>query len=261
MKIPIYQIDAFTSHVFGGNPAAVCPLQKWLRKEEMQQIAIENNLSETAFFVPEDDHFRLRWFTPEYEIDLCGHATLATAHVLFNHLSYTQRQVLFHSQSGPLTVTKTGELLTLDFPARKPVAAELPEVIRQSMGKAPTQVLKARDYVLVYETEEDILQLSPDVNLLNTINLDPGGIVVTAPGKEVDFVSRFFTPQAGIFEDPVTGSAHCSLIPYWAERLNKNTLLAQQVSQRGGELQCELASDRVYISGRAVTYLEGHIYL
>ncbi|WP_242917705.1 PhzF family phenazine biosynthesis protein [Pontibacter liquoris] len=261
MTIPLYQIDAFTGNIFGGNPAAVCPLQSWLPDKTLQLIAIENNLSETAFFVPEGEGFRLRWFTPELEMDLCGHATLAAAHVLFRHLGYGSEQITFQSQSGPLTVTKTGELLTLDFPARKPLPAALPEVIRQGIGKLPKEVLKARDYVLVYETEEDVVNLAPDTSLLHTINLDPGGIVVTAPGREVDFVSRFFTPQASIFEDPVTGSAHCSLIPYWAERLQKTKLIARQVSRRVGTLQCELAKDRVYISGQAVTYLKGEIYL
>jgi PhzF family phenazine biosynthesis protein len=261
MKTPIYQIDAFTSKIFGGNPAAVCPLSQWLATETMQQIAAENNLAETAFFVWEGNQFHLKWFTPEIEMDLCGHATLAAAHVIFNHLNYTSNTIFFESRSGMLTVTRHTDYLTLDFPSRVPQPATLPGIIEEGIGKKPLEVLKARDYVLVYESEDDVLQMQPNVALLNTINIDPGGIIVTAPGREVDFVSRFFVPQASIFEDPVTGSAHCSLIPYWAQRLNKNKLRARQVSKRVGELTCELHNDRVWISGKAVTYLEGSIYI
>ena len=259
MKIPIFQVDAFSSKIFGGNPAAVCPLSEWLSDEEMLQIAAENNLSETAFFVAEEEGYYLRWFTPEYEIDLCGHATLATAHVLFQHLGYPKESIHFNSKSGLLSVTKKDQLLTLDFPVRTPEPAPLPPIIAEGIGKAPKEVLKSRDYVLVYESEEDIQAMKPNQSLLDTINLDPGGIIVTAPGTNADFVSRFFTPQASVFEDPVTGSAHCSLVPYWAEKLNKTKLHAQQLSKRGGDLWCELKENRVLISGRAATYLEGFI--
>lgn len=261
MKIPLYQVDAFTNVLFGGNPAAVCLLEEWLSDAKMLLIATENNLSETAFVVQEQDSISIRWFTPEIEMDLCGHATLAAAHVLFHHRGLTAERLTFQSQSGALVVHRQEQRLTLDFPSRPPVSAHLPAIISKGMGKAPLEVLKARDYVLVYESEEDVLQLQPDEALLNTINLDPGGIVATAAGKKNDFVSRFFTPQASIFEDPVTGSAHCSLVPYWAQRLGKTSLHALQVSKRGGELWCQLAGDRVLISGEAITYLEGHIYL
>lgn len=261
MKIPLFQVDAFSSKIFGGNPAAVCPLTQWLCDEEMLLIAAENNLAETAFFLPTEEEYHLRWFTPEYEIDLCGHATLATAHVLFQHLGYTGDKITFSSKSGLLRVTKKDQLLTLDFPPRPPQPASLPPVIAQGIGKAPLEVLKSRDYVLVYETEEDVHSLKPNQALLDTINLDPGGIIVTAPGNSADFVSRFFTPQASIFEDPVTGSAHCSLVPYWAKKFKKNSLRALQLSKRGGELWCELKENRVLISGQAATYLEGYIAL
>ena len=259
MRIPLFQVDAFSSKIFGGNPAAVCPLIEWLSDEEMLLIAAENNLAETAFFLATEEGYHLRWFTPEYEIDLCGHATLATAHVLFQHLGYAEDKITFSSKSGVLCVTKKDQLLTLDFPARPPQPTSLPSVIAQGIGKAPLEVLKSRDYVLVYETEEDVLSLKPNQALLDTINLDPGGIIVTAPGNAADFVSRFFTPQASIFEDPVTGSAHCSLMPYWEKKFKKKKLRALQLSRRGGELWCELKEDRVLISGQAVTYLEGFI--
>jgi len=259
MQLPVYQIDAFTDVVFRGNPAAVCPLDNWLTRDQMLAIARENNLAETAFFVKTDDHFEIRWFTPEIEMDLCGHATLASAHVIFNYLQPDLPTIHFESKSGPLHVTRNHGMLTLDFPSRPPEKAKAPSVIIEAMNTLPMQVLKARDYILVYPNEETVVNMTPDVALLNTINIDPGGVIITAPGKTVDFVSRFFTPQASIFEDPVTGSAHCSLIPYWAARLRKNILHARQVSQRGGDLFCELQGDRVLIRGKAVTYLQGTI--
>lgn len=259
MKIPIYQVDAFTDQIFGGNPAAVCPLESWLPTETMQKIAMENSVAETAFFIPLDHGFHIRWFTPEFEMDLCGHATLATAHVLIQHLGYKNHKIKFQSNSGELSVITDGNLLTLDFPSRMPVPADAPQIILDGVMEKPLEVLKARDYVLVYEDEETIRRIRPNVGVLNQINIDPGGIIVTAPGKDVDFVSRFFTPQASIFEDPVTGSAHCSLIPFWAERLGKNELTALQVSPRIGKLFCKNAGQRVLISGNAVTYLEGLI--
>lgn len=259
MKIQIFQVDAFTDQVFGGNPAAVCPLEYWLPDDVLQRIALENSLPETAFFIPLEHGFEIRWFTPEIEVDLCGHATLAAAHVIARHLSSDPAVIRFQSKSGPLGVAIEEGLITLDFPARKPVPCQAPQVILDAIKVPPVEVLKARDYVLVFEDETIIRDIAPDQSLLNQINLDPGGIVVTAPGNDVDFVSRFFTPQASIFEDPVTGSAHCSLIPYWSERLGKESMLALQLSARGGKLFCKNAGERVLISGEAVTYLKGTI--
>ncbi len=262
MKIDIFQIDAFTSTLFGGNPAAVCPLESWLEDSVLQKIAAENNIAETAFFVKlSEGRFHLKWFTPQHEMDLCGHATLASAFVIFNELGYEGSKVTFESNSGELSVEKEGDLFVLDFPSRPPETSTLPKIIADSFNIPPREVLKSRDYVLVYENEEDVLNVEPNVSLLNQINIDPGGIIVTSKGKDpnIDFVSRFFTPQAVVFEDPVTGSAHCSLIPFWAERLSKKKLEALQLSDRRGELSCELDGDRVKIKGRAVKYLQGII--
>jgi PhzF family phenazine biosynthesis protein len=262
MKIDIFQIDAFTSTLFGGNPAAVCPLEHWLEDSVLQKIAAENNLAETAFFVKlSEGRFHLKWFTPQHEMDLCGHATLASAFVIFNELGYTGSEITFESNSGDLSVEKEGDLFVLDFPSRPPEKSTLPNIISDSLNILPKEVLKSRDYVLVYDSEEDILNIQPDVSLLNQINLDPGGIIVTAQGKNpnIDFISRFFTPQAVVFEDPVTGSAHCSLIPFWSERLKKTKLEALQLSERRGALSCELIGDRVKIKGKAVKYLQGEI--
>jgi PhzF family phenazine biosynthesis protein len=259
-SIPIFQVDAFTEQLFGGNPAAVCPLEFWLPDEVLLQIAQENNLAETAFFITQEDSFQLRWFTPEIEMDLCGHATLATAHVIFEHLNYSKPVINFQTASGLLQVERKAELLQMAFPARPPEQSSLPEIIQRGIGAAPKEVLKARDYVLVYESEADVLAIQPDRSILDQINIDPGGIIVTAPGERADFVSRFFTPQAVIFEDPVTGSAHCSLIPYWSKRLGKNHLYAEQLSSRKGILYCENRGEKVLISGRALTYLKGAIY-
>ncbi|WLQ17452.1 PhzF family phenazine biosynthesis protein [Hahella aquimaris] len=259
MDIKLFQVDAFTDEIFGGNSAAVCPLEAWLPDSVLLKIAQENALAETAFFVREGDAFHLRWFTPEIEMDLCGHATLAAAHVLTTHLGYESDSIVFTSLSGELRVTRREGRLTLDFPARPPSAAQAPMEVLESLNILPLEILRARDIVLVYADEEAIRALQPDRMLMDRINLDPGGVVVTAPGKEVDFVSRFFTPQAHIFEDPVTGSAHCSLAPYWAARLGKTSLTAAQLSQRGGRMDCEVSGDRVLISGSAVTYLRGVI--
>jgi PhzF family phenazine biosynthesis protein len=259
MEIPIYQVDAFTGRSFGGNPAAVCPLESWPDDALMQGIAAENNLAETAFFVRSGNGFHLRWFTPEIEMDLCGHATLATAHVLFHHLGHAGDTISFSSVSGPLSVRKQDGRIELDFPARDPSPATLPAIIAEGIGAEPLEVLKARDYVLLLRDEAAVRSLTPDRQLFDKINIDPGGIIVTARGSRTDFVSRFFTPQAAIFEDPVTGSAHCSLVPYWARKLGKTILVAEQVSRRGGTLWCELAGDRVRMAGEAVTYLEGKI--
>lgn len=261
MNIPIYQADAFTGTLFGGNPAAVCPLTEWLPDATMQKIAAENNLAETAFFVPNDKGYLLRWFTPEYEIDLCGHATLATAHILFTQLGYAGNAIHFDTvKAGVLTVTKNGDKYTLDFPSRPPEAAEIPASLVEALGlPAPKAFLRSRDFMLVYDDEDTILNCKPDFAALG--KFDVVGIIITSPGKEVDFVSRFFAPSAGIPEDPVTGSAHCNLIPYWAGKLGKNELHAYQQSARKGELWCELKGDRVLMSGKVVTYLKGEIFI
>ena len=261
MKFPIFQVDAFTDKVFGGNPAAVCPLEEWLPDEIMQRIAMENAVAETAFFKQVGQGFEIRWFTPEIEMDLCGHATLAAAHVIAKHLNYVSPVIKFQSNSGELSVAVQDELLALNFPARKPMPSQAPPIILEAIQHPPSEVLKSRDYVLVFEDESTIRHLNPNQGLLDQINLDPGGVVVTAKGEQVDFVSRFFTPQASIFEDPVTGSAHCSLIPYWSEKLGKDSMHALQLSPRTGKLFCQHLGSRVLISGRAVTFLEGYITL
>ena len=260
MTIDIYQIDAFTTHVFGGNPAAVCPLQEWLPDETLLNIAKENNLAETAFFIHElDNVFHLRWFTPEIEMDLCGHATLASAYVIFNCLNYNIDEITFNSMSGKLVVRKIDNQIEMNFPSRPPLESSLPEIVSRALSIQPNEIYKARDYLLIYDSEEDIGNLKVNASILSDINLDPGGIIVTAKGDEADFVSRFFTPGAAVFEDPVTGSAHCTLVPFWSERLNKLNLCALQLSDRKGELSCRLDNDRVFIKGKAVKYLEGKI--
>jgi PhzF family phenazine biosynthesis protein len=261
MTLSIYQADAFTRKLFGGNPAAVCPLPEWLPDATMQQIAGENNLAETAFFVPKGHEYELRWFTPELEIDLCGHATLATAHVIFTHLGYQADVVNFHTmKAGKLTVTRKNDLYTLDFPSRVPEQVPVPEGLLEALGgPTPVEVLRSRDYMVVYGSEAEVRAIKPDFTALSRI--DGIGVIVTAKGDDCDFVSRFFAPGAGIPEDPVTGSAHCNLIPYWAGKLGKTELHAFQISQRKGELWCTLEGDRVLMSGHAVTYLKGEIYI
>lgn len=259
MRIPLYQIDAFASRVFAGNPAAVCPLDAWLDDACLQAIAEENNLSETAFFVPEGEGYRLRWFTPVTEVDLCGHATLATAFVLFEYLRPELQVVTFNSRSGPLTVTREEELLSLDFPAL-PLSAPLPvEAVAAALGVRPVEVRSGMDFFVVLESEAQVRALQPEMERIK--QLGGRGLIVTAPGEAVDFVSRFFAPACGIPEDPVTGSAHCALTPYWAERLGRRELRALQLSARGGELWCEARGERVKISGRVVRYLEGVIFV
>ncbi len=270
MKLPIYQIDAFASAVFRGNPAAVCPLEHWLSDDVMQSIAAENNLAETAFFVANDDGtYQLRWFTPEIEIPLCGHATLASAYVLFMYLGYSKDVLRFQSKSGELRVQKAGDKLVLDFPAR-PLHALSPEAevplmafLTPVLGKQPAQILHSvNNYLAIYETEEDVRTMNPNFFKLNELP-DVIGVIVTAQSTNYDFVSRYFCPNAGIPEDPVTGSAHCTLIPYWAEKLSKTSLHAYQASKRGGELWCELqantSGNRVLMSGEAKPYLQGFI--
>ena len=257
----IYQVDAFVNGPFTGNPAAVCPLEAWLPDQTMQSIALENNLSETAFYVPKDNYYELRWFTPTIEVNLCGHATMATAFVLFNQEGHEGQEIEFHSpRSGSLSVTRQGELLTLNFPTDTLEEVAITDDIIRSLNLLPTTALKGKtDLVLIYEREEDIIALNPDFGLL--ANIQARGVIVTAPGNNVDFVSRFFGPNAGVNEDPVTGSAHTSLTPYWSERLGKTELTASQLSARGGSLQCSLADDRVLISGKARLYLTGEIFL
>lgn len=260
MKLSIYQVDAFTSKLFGGNPAAVVPLNNWLSAETMQAIAAENNVSETAFFVPVENHFEIRWFTPSLEIDLCGHATLATAHILVTELGYTAKQINFNTQkSGSLEVSVENETYTLNFPARPPVAVEKNSELLTALGIANAiEVLRSRDFMVVLANEEAVRSVKPDFNALAELDC---GVIVTAKGDEVDFVSRFFIPSAGINEDPVTGSAHCNLIPYWAEKLGKRKLMASQISDRRGDLACELVADRVLMSGSAITFLKGEIFI
>ncbi len=259
MKIKIFQVDAFTKQLFGGNSAAVCPLEYWLEDEILQKIAMENALAETVFIVEQADGYAIRWFTPEIEMDLCGHATLAASHVISKYLGCSDSTIKFSSSSGDLSVTIIGDLIQMNFPSRKPELVQAPESILSSFHIQPIEVLKSRDYLLLFENEDQLLSLQPKRNLFDQINLNPGGVIVTAKGREVDFVSRFFTPQATILEDPVTGSAHCSLIPYWAEKLNKSEMVAKQVSTREGTLYCKNEADRVLISGNAVTYMMGLI--
>ncbi|MEE8203199.1 MAG: PhzF family phenazine biosynthesis protein [Alphaproteobacteria bacterium] len=257
MKIPLYQVDAFTGRVFGGNPAAVCPLEDWLDDATMQAIALENNLSETAFFVDRGDAFDLRWFTPAAEVDLCGHATLATAFVLFSELGIEGDAVDFETRSGRLTVRREGDKLVMDFPALPPRPCDVPEGFAAALGRAPVEMLENDKLMAVYESEAEVVGLKPDMGGVAALPGD--GVIATAPGEAVDFVSRYFAPKHAIPEDPVTGSAHCVLTPYWAERLERQRLSARQVSARGGELECEMRGARVLIAGRAVKYMEGII--
>lgn len=259
MELKLYQLDAFTDRPFAGNPAAVVPLRQWLPEAAMQAIALENNLSETAFCVPRDDgDFDLRWFTPVVEVALCGHATLATAWVLFNRLGQTGNAVTFHTKSGPLKVSRDGPRLVMDFPAQPPVPAGIDDVAG-ALGMMPGAVLRARYALAVLSNEAAVLAIRPD--FAKVANLDFPALVVTAPGNHCDFVSRFFAPGLGVDEDPVTGSAHCMLIPYWAERLGRTEMFARQVSSRGGALWCSLKGDRVLIAGHVAPYLEGTITL
>ncbi len=259
MKIPIYQVDAFTDKLFGGNPAAVCILHNWLDDSMMQSIAAENNLAETAFIVPIKDAFEIRWFTPQAEVDLCGHATLASAHVIFNYLDNNDDCIEFYSpRSGKLFVYKKGEELQLDFPQDEIKAISTPQLLIEAFGHIPTECyLGKTDYLLIFETQKTIENIKPDFSLISKAG--NRGVIISAKGDKVDFVSRFFAPQIGIPEDPVTGSAHTTLTPYWSKRLNKNKLQALQLSKRVGVLSCEHKGERVLISGKAVTYLVGEI--
>lgn len=257
MKLDIYQADAFTGKLFEGNPAAVCPLDEWLPDTILQNIALENNLSETAFFVKEEGGYRLRWFTPKTEVDLCGHATLASAHILFSQLDYSEPEIVFHSNSGPLRVRRRENQLVMNFPATLGKKVEPPEGLMEAMGVGSDEVYRASDYMIVLEDEEQVAGLAPDFFSLRKVNTR--GIIATAPGNDFDFVSRFFAPAVGIDEDPVTGSAHTMLTPYWAQELGKEELRARQISARGGTVYCKQLDNRVEIAGEAVTYMIGII--
>lgn len=259
MGIPLYQIDAFTDRLFGGNPAAVCLLDRWLEDSVLQSIAAENNLSETAFLVGGNGRYGLRWFTPKVEVDLCGHATLASAYVIFRELEPALQEVIFDSRSGELRVRCENECMTMDFPAIHGQPCAGPEPLSKGLGREPLEVLRDTLYLCVFDDEQDIRCLQPDFSAL--AGLDLMGVIVTAPGRSVDFVSRMFAPRVGIPEDPVTGSAHCMLTTYWAARTGKTRFTARQLSSRGGELECELRGGRVLIAGRAVKYLQGEILL
>lgn len=260
MKIKMYQTDAFTDKLFGGNPAAVCLLDEELPYDLMQKIAAENNLAETAFVTRTGNSFGIRWCTPKVEVDLCGHATLASAHVIFHHLDYPEKILRFSSRSGILEVRKEDDLLILNFPADTIQPATLPDHLIRAIGMTPVEILKGKtDYLLVYENQQQVEAVSPDFAVLSKATVR--GMIVTAKGDSSDFVSRFFAPAVGVNEDPVTGSAHTTLIPYWSARLGKKEMTAIQLSERRGYLKCKHLGERVEIAGKAVTYLVGEIYV
>jgi PhzF family phenazine biosynthesis protein len=260
MEIPIYIVDAFTETMFKGNPAAVCPLLEWLDDDLLQSIACENNLSETAFFVKQGEIYELRWFTPQVEVDLCGHATLASAHVIFKHLDYKNSQIVFETKSGQLIVKRNKELYLMNFPALSATLVKSPKILEQCLGEKPIEVLMGSWFYLgVFENDEKIKRIEPDFDLMKELEKD---VIITAIGRDgKDFVSRCFAPNVGIPEDPVTGSAHCALAPFWAAKLGKTKFNAQQLSKRGGELYCEYIGDRVIIGGKAITFSHGKIIL
>jgi PhzF family phenazine biosynthesis protein len=259
MKLPLFQIDAFTDRLFHGNPAAVVILNEWLSGDTLQTIAAENNLSETAFVIPRSDGAPLRWFTPTVEVDLCGHATLAAAHVLFQHYFPSLETIEFSTKGGRLTVRRDGGLLRMDFPARPAIPVEITDSLISALHVKPREVWLAEKLMAVLDSEAEVRDFQPDLEGIAA--LDSDGLIITAAGDTVDFVSRYFAPNKGIPEDPVTGSAHCVLVPYWATRLGKNRLVARQVSSRGGDLFCDMRGDRVNIAGNAVDYLRGEITL
>ncbi len=261
MNLTLYQVDAFTNQLFGGNPAAVCPLTEWLPNEVMQKIALENNLSETAFIIPEGNNFHIRWFTPALEVDLCGHATLATAHIFFTELGFDKKKIVFNSKSGLLSVRKEENYYTMDFPADKINQTSTPSEILQGLGITPLATFKGKDdYMVILKDQKSIANLKPDFAKLAELKT-ARGVITTAKGDSVDFVSRCFFPTSGINEDPVTGSAHTTMIPYWSKELGKKQLVAQQISARGGLIYGHFKEERVDISGNAVTYLKGSIFL
>lgn len=257
MELTMYQVDAFAESVFSGNPAAVCPLKAWLPDKVMLSIAEENNLAETAFFAEEGEGYRLRWFTPVAEVDLCGHATLASADVIFRQLKYKGSVIRFQTRSGLLSVQRSGEFYSMDFPATMPIECAPPELLLEGLGHKPQRVLKAFDYIAQFESEEVVRSLKPNFDQLSQLELR--GVCVTAPGVDCDFVSRFFTPKLGYDEDPVTGSTHCELTPLWSQLLGKTKLAAIQVSPRSGQIHCELKGDRVVLKGRAAHYMTAQI--
>ena len=257
MKLNLYQIDAFAKNIFEGNPACVCPLDEWIADDIMQKIANENNLSETAFFVNDKDDYYIRWFTPSNEVDMCGHATLASAYVIFNILNYQKDEIIFNSKSGILKVTKDKNIYKMNFPTQEIVKCDTPENLLKAFKIEPKECYKSMDYILVFEKEEDIINATPNMELLK--NIDNRGVIITAKSKNYDFVNRFFAPKYGINEDPVTGSAFTQLVVYWSKVLNKNIFKAKQVSQRGGEVFCKLQNNRVEISGYAKKYFDGII--
>ncbi len=257
MELKLFQIDAFADNIFQGNPAAVCPLREWLPEQILQAIAMENNLSETAYFVPTPEGFHIRWFTPVNEVKLCGHATLASAYALFSLLDYDSEEILFDSASGPLRVRRRDDLLEMDFPAQTPNPCAIPEALAAAFDDTPIACLKAEDYILVFDDEATVRMTVPDLSLLKTLDLR--GVAITAAAENYDFVSRFFAPKYGIDEDPVTGSSFTQLVPYWSKVLNKSRFKAKQTSRRGGEVICEQIGERVKIAGRAIKYLEGTI--
>ena len=258
MKIKLYQVDAFASHVFEGNPAAVCPLDEWLTDDILQKIAEENNLSETAFFVSTAQGIELRWFTPRGEVDLCGHATLAAAHVLYEHLAFKSPIVKFQTKSGELVVTKNDAGFSMDFPASHPLIVDAPANLLAGLGNIlPKQIMASFDYIIVLDSENEVKSLNPDFS--KWLDLDLRGVVVTAAGTDIDFVSRCFFPKLGVNEDPITGSAHCELTPYWSSKLNKSVLTGRQISNRSGIVHCEYKGDRVILTGTAVDYMSGEI--
>jgi PhzF family phenazine biosynthesis protein len=261
MELPIYQVDAFTDRLFAGNPAAVCPLPRWLRDRTLQSIAAENNLAETAFILAEGDGYRLRWFTPTVEVDLCGHATLASAFVISNFLEPGKSEMRFETRSGRLTVTRGSDSFLLDFPTWSLKPIENPTVgsaVGKAMGCDPRELWASVPYLAVYDSAAEVAALAPDLKAVAELDLD--GVLATAPGENgIDYVSRYFAPAAGIPEDPATGSSHCALMPYWSRRLNRRRLVGRQISRRGGDFRCELVGDRVHIGGQAVCYLKGSI--
>lgn len=257
MELTLYQIDAFANKAFEGNPAAICPLDEWLSDELMQSIAMENNLSETAYFIKNKNNYNIRWFTPTHEVDLCGHATLASAYVIFNIIGHKENEISFESKSGKLTVRRNDDLLEMDFPAQPPAQCDTPELLIKAFNVTPLECLKAEDYIVVFEDENDVLNARPNLSLLS--ELDLRGVAITSKSNSYDFITRFFAPNYGINEDPVTGSAFTQLIPYWSAKLNKQNLIAKQVSNRGGEVTCFNADERVKISGKAAKYMVGTI--
>ena len=259
MKLDLYQVDAFAKKVFTGNPAAVVPLDHWLSHQKMQSIAQENNLSETAFFCPNGKYFDIRWFTPNGEVELCGHATMATAFVIFNFIDRNKDKIIFKSLSGDLVVQKSGDLFKMDFPAQNPIKCELPKLLVKGLGAKPEARLLNEDYIAVFKSEKDLSLIKPDYKSLSM--LDSRGVIITAPGNKYDFVSRAFFPKYGILEDPVTGSAHTKLIPYWYGRTGRKIFRARQISERGGVVFCQYDESRVHISGHARLYMKGEILI